>query len=51
MDDIRIYVIVPYSEVITDKAQEEIKSIYQDMVSKHNLNWEAFKIDVVHEIE
>ena len=51
MDDIRIYVIVPDNEVITDEKQEEINDIYQDMVSKHNLNWEAFKIEVVHEIE
>lgn len=51
MDDIRIYVIVPDNEVITDKIQKEIKDIYQDMVRKHNLNWEAFNIKVVHSDE
>lgn len=49
-DDIRIYVIVPDNEVITDEKQDEINDIYQDMVNKHNLNWAAFKIEVVHEI-
>jgi uncharacterized protein YpmB len=51
MDDIRIYVIVPNSEVITDKTQEEINNIYQEMISKHNLNWEAFNIKIVHSDE
>ena len=48
MDDIRIFVIVPDNEVITDKTQKEINNIYKDMVSKHNLNWDAFNIKVVH---
>ncbi|MER2191257.1 MAG: hypothetical protein ABS951_09870 [Solibacillus sp.] len=48
MDDIRIFVLVPDEEVITDKTQKEINNIYKDMVSKHNLNWEAFNIKVVH---
>ncbi|MGN7386700.1 hypothetical protein [Sporosarcina sp. SAFN-015] len=51
MDDIRIYVIVPNNEVITVEKQAEITNIYQDTVSKHNLNWEAFMIEVVNEIE
>lgn len=51
MDDIRIYVIVPDSEVVTDKTQEEINNIYHDMVSKYNLNWESFKIKVAHSDE
>ncbi|WP_186671836.1 hypothetical protein [Sporosarcina sp. BP05] len=51
MDDIRIYLIVPDSEVITDKTKKEINNIYQDMVSKHNLNWEAFMIKVAHSDE
>jgi len=51
MNDIRIYVIVSDSEVITDKTQEEINNIYSKMISKHNLNWEAFSIKVVHSDE
>ena len=51
MDDIRIFVIVPDNEVITDKTQKEINNIYKDMVSKHNLNWDAFNIKVVHNNE
>lgn len=51
MDDIRIYVIVPDSEVITGKKQERINNIYQEMLSKHNLNRDAFKINVVHSDE
>jgi hypothetical protein len=47
-DDIRIYVIVPNGEVITDEKQEKIIDLFQDMVSKHNLNWDVFKIKVVH---
>lgn len=51
MDDIRIYVIVPDNEVITDKKQEVINNIYKDMVSKNNLNWKAFNIKIVYSDE
>lgn len=51
MDDIRIHVIVPDKQVITDKLQEEIDNIYQEMASKHNLKWKAFDIRVIHSDE
>lgn len=51
MNDIRIHVIVPDNEVITDEKNEEINKIYQGVASKHNLKWASFKVKVVHSSE
>ncbi len=47
-DDIRISLIIPDNEVVTEKKQEEVNRIFQDMIIKHNMNPKAFKIQVSH---
>ena len=47
-DDIRISLIIPDNEVVTEQKQEEVNRIFQDMIIKHNMNPKAFKIQVSH---
>ncbi len=47
-DDIRISLIIPDNEVVSEKKQEEVNRIFQDVIIKHNMNPKAFKIQVSH---
>lgn len=47
-DDIRISLIIPDNEMVTEQKQEEVNSIFQDMIIKHNMNPKAFTIEVSH---
>ena len=48
-DDIRISYIIPDNELVTEQKQEEVNKIFQDMIIKHNMNPNAFTIQVSHE--
>lgn len=48
-DDIRISLIIPDNELVTEQKHAEVNKIFQDLIIKHNMNPKAFTIDVNHE--
>jgi len=47
-DDIRISLIIPDNELVTEQKNAEVNRIFQDMIIKHNMNPKAFIIEVSH---
>lgn len=47
-EDIRIAVIVPKDEVVTEEMQQEIKRIYEKEILEFNMDPKAFEIYVNH---
>ncbi|WP_025565940.1 hypothetical protein [Thalassospira sp. GB04J01] len=47
-NDIRLIIVIPDNEVVTEQKKVGVKKIYQDMIIKLNMNLKAFKIQVGH---
>ncbi|MEK4229414.1 hypothetical protein [Solibacillus sp. FSL H8-0538] len=47
-EDIRIQMIIPRTEEVTEQKQEEVNQIYHEMISKFNLDPNTFKVEVSH---
>ncbi|MFJ8066909.1 hypothetical protein ACIQYS_20235 [Psychrobacillus sp. NPDC096426] len=47
-NDIRLIVMIPDNEVVTEQKKAGVKKIYQDMIIKSKMDLKAFKIQVGH---
>ena len=47
-EDIRLQIIIPHTEEVTEQKQQEINQIYLEMINKFNLDPSAFKVEVGH---